>query len=112
VVADISCDVDDGPIATTLRASTIDEPFYDYNPETGKEAPAFSSEKNITVMAVDNLPGELPRDASMSFGEAMLEKVIPSLAGNDEDGIIERATITRNGKLTPRFSYLEDWVNG
>ncbi len=111
VVADISCDVDNGPIASTLRASTIDDPFYDYNPETGKEEPAFSSDKNITVMAVDNLPGELPRDASMSFGEAMLEKVIPSLAGEDKDGIIERATIVKNGKLTERFSYLEDWVN-
>lgn len=111
VVADISCDVDNAPVGTTLRASTIDDPFYDFNPETGKEEPAFSSDKNITVMAVDNLPGELPRDASMSFGEAMLEKVIPSLAGEDKDGIIERATIVKNGKLTERFSYLEDWVN-
>jgi saccharopine dehydrogenase (NAD+, L-lysine-forming) len=111
VVADISCDVDNAPVGTTLRASTIDDPFYDFNPETGKEEPAFSSDKNITVMAVDNLPGELPRDASMAFGEAMLEKVIPSLVGEDKDGIIERATIVKDGKLTERFSYLEEWVN-
>ena len=111
VIADISCDVDNGPIASTLRASTIDSPFYDYNPITEKEEPAFSNENNITVMAVDNLPGELPRDASFSFGEAMFEKVIPSLLSNDKEGIIERATIVKNGKLTKQFSYLEEWLN-
>ncbi len=111
VVADISCDVDNGPVGTTLRASTIADPFYDFNPATGKEEQAFSNDKNITVMAVDNLPGELPRDSSEAFSSVLVEKVFPYLLGDDTEGVIERATITRNGKLTDKFSYLSDWVN-
>ncbi|MFP4046259.1 MAG: NAD(P)-dependent oxidoreductase [Bacteroidales bacterium] len=111
VIADVSCDVD-GPIASTLRASTIAAPFYDYNPVTEQEEPPFSDEKNITVMAVDNLPGELPRDASHEFGETLLDEVFPYLLGNDDKGIIERGTITKNGKLTERYKYLEDYAKG
>ncbi len=111
VVADISCDVDDGPVGTTLRASTIADPFYDFNPETGKEEPAFSNDRNITVMAVDNLPGELPRDSSEAFSSVLVEKVFPYLLGTDSDGVIHRATIVKDGKLTERYKYLEDWVN-
>ncbi len=109
VVADISCDLD-GPVGTTLRASTIDEPFYDFDPQTGTEKPAFSSDKHITVMAVDNLPGELPRDASEAFSEVLVEKIFPYLLGQDSEGVIERATILKNGQLTERFKYLEEWV--
>lgn len=111
VIADVSCDIG-GPIASTVRASNIEEPFYDYNPETGKEETAFSGNKNITVMAVDNLPGELPRNASRDFGRDLIKHVFPALFGNDDDGIIERATITKDGKLTPKFSYLQDYVDG
>jgi len=111
VVADISCDVDNGPVGSTVRASTIAEPFYDFDPVTGEEKPAFSSDKHITVMAVDNLPGELPRDASEAFSELLVERVLPYLIEEDTEGVIERATILANGKLTDRFSYLEDWVN-
>lgn len=111
VIADISCDVDNGPIATTIRASSIAEPFYDYNPKTHKEEPPFSSPENITVMAVDNLPGELPRDASEAFSEALVEKVIPAFFNGDKDGILQRATILKNGKLTEKFAYLNEWVN-
>ncbi len=110
VIADVSCDID-GPIPSTLKASTIAEPFYGYDPETGKEADAFDP-GNITIMAVDNLPGELPRNASEDFGKALLDNVFPSLFGEDMDGIIERATIARNGKLTPLFSYLQDYLEG
>ncbi len=111
VVADISCDVDNGPVGSTLRASTIAEPFYDFNPATGKEEKAFSSEKNITVMAVDNLPGELPRDASEDFANGLLNNVFPSLFGEDTDEIIKRATILDKGNLTEKYSYLKDWVS-
>lgn len=111
VVADISCDVDNGPVGTTIRASSIEVPFYDFNPQTGKEEPAFSNEQNITVMAVDNLPGELPRDSSEDFSTALVEKVIPYLLGEDTLGIINRATIVKKGKLTEKFKYLENWVN-
>ena len=111
VIADVSCDID-GPIASTKRASTIAEPFYDYNPEKGIEEPAFTSPANITVMAVDNLPGELPRDASRDFGNDLIERALPALLIDDNDGIIERATIAKNGKLTPKYTYLQDYVDG
>lgn len=110
VIADVSCDIGK-PIPSTMRASTIAEPFYGYNPETGDEGDPFD-EGNVTVMAVDNLPGELPRDASEDFGEMLLAKVFPALLGNDPDGIIDRATIAADGKLTPHFSYLKDYVEG
>jgi hypothetical protein len=111
VISDITCDIE-GSIPSTKRAATIDEPFYDYNPETEELEPAFSSKTNVTVQAVDNLPCELPKDASLDFGQNLIEKVFPSLFGEDIDGIIERASITKNGKLTPRFEYLQDFVDG
>ncbi|WP_027138669.1 NAD(P)-dependent oxidoreductase [Gaetbulibacter saemankumensis] len=110
VVADISCDID-GPVATTLRASTIAEPIYGYNPETESEVD-YKTEGAIAVMAVDNLPCELPQDASEGFGEMFLKYVIPAFFNNDKDGILERAKITENGKLTGRFAYLQDYVDG
>lgn len=109
VIADITCDID-GSIPTTRRASTIDEPFYDFDPESGEIREPFSSEKHISVMAVDNLPCELPKDASHDFGKNLIEKVLPHLAGSDSEHIIERASITKNGKLTDRFEYLKDYV--
>lgn len=109
VIADITCDID-GSIPTTRRASTIDDPFYDFDPESGDIREPFSSKKHITVMAVDNLPCELPRDASHDFGKNLTEKVLPHLIGNDPDQIIERASITKNGKLTDRFEYLKDYA--
>ncbi len=63
-------------------------------------------------MAVDNLPCELPRDASEGFGEAFLKNVIPAFFNNDKDGVLERARMTKNGKLTKRYSYLKDYVAG
>ena len=110
VIADVSCDIKD-PIPSTIRASTIAEPFYGYDPLTEKETPAFDL-RSITVVAVDNLPGELPRDASIDFGAMLSDKVIPALLGGDPDGIIERATITDRGVLTPAFSYLENYLKG
>ena len=110
VVADVSCDVN-GPIACTLRSSTIAEPLYGYFPNEDKEVEVFHPAA-IVVMAVDNLPCELPKDASEGFGEMVLEHVIPAFFNNDKDGILQRAKITENGKLTPRFSYLQDYVDG
>ena len=110
LVADISCDID-GPVASTLRASTIANPIYGYNPTTESEV-NFKDEDAIVVMAVDNLPCELPKDASEGFGELFLENVIPAFFNNDKNGVLERAKITDNGKLTPRFSYLQDYVEG
>ncbi|ARV16646.1 NAD(P)-dependent oxidoreductase [Polaribacter sp. SA4-12] len=109
-VADISCDVD-GPVASTLKASTIADPIYGYNPETESEVD-FKDENAIVVMAVDNLPCELPKDASEGFGEMFLQNVIPAFFNNDKDGVLQRAKMTENGKLTERFSYLQDYVDG
>ncbi len=110
VIADVSCDIKD-PIPSTIRASTIAEPFYGYNPETETECDAWDN-KGITVMAVDNLPGELPRATSDDFAKKLIDRVFPSLFGDDEHGIIKRATITKNGKLTEKFSYLQDFAEG
>ena len=110
VVADISCDVD-GPIACTIKASTIADPFFGYLPSTGEEVP-YTHPGAIVVMSVDNLPCELPKDASEGFGEMFSEHVIPAFFNNDRDGILERAKITENGKLTERFAYLKDYVEG
>ena len=109
-IADVSCDID-GPVAATIRPSTIADPIYGYNPITEKEV-NFKAENTIVVMAVDNLPCELPKDASEGFGELFLEHVIPAFFNKDKDGILARAKMTENGKLTPRFSYLQDYLDG
>ena len=110
VVADISCDID-GPVASTIRPSTIADPIYGYDPHSETETD-FMSENAIAVMAVDNLPCELPRDASVGFSEAFSKYVIPSFFNNDKDGVLERARMTQNGKLTERYAYLQDYVDG
>ncbi|MBK7947031.1 MAG: alanine dehydrogenase [Flavobacteriales bacterium] len=108
VIADISCDVG-GPIDSTLRATTIEAPFMGYDRTSALEI-APGSPGSITVMAVDNLPCELPRDASEAFGLDLIERVLPHLIGQDDEGMIERATIVRNGRLTERYSYLSEYA--
>ncbi len=110
VVADVSCDID-GPVASTIRPSTIAKPIYGYNPKTEKETD-YKNTSAIAVMAVDNLPCELPRDASEGFGEAFLKNVIPAFFNGDKDGVLQRARMTQHGKLTERYSYLQDFVDG
>jgi len=110
IIADISCDID-GPIASTIRASTIAEPFYGYDPLLHAESEAFAND-SITVMAVDNLPGELPRDASSSFGDALVEYVIPELLSQAKSEMLARASITENGQLGRDYAYLQDFLKG
>ena len=83
-----------------------------FNPETGELEQPFSKPENLSVMAVDNLPCELPRNASRDFGRQFIDNVLPHLLNDDPEQIIERATITKNGKLTERYSYLADYVAG
>lgn len=109
-VADISCDVD-GPVATTIRPSTIADPIYGYDPLTEKETD-YKNSNAVVVMAVDNLPCELPKDASEGFGDMFLAHVIPAFYNNDKDGILARSKMTENGALTPRYSYLQNYVDG
>lgn len=108
VVADISCDIA-GPIACTVRPSTIAEPFYGYHPYEEKETDVFHPSA-IVVMAVDNLPCELPKDATEGFGEMFLEHIIPAFFNGDKDGVLKRSQITDSGRLTERFSYLKDYI--
>ena len=110
VVADISCDID-GPVASTIRPSVIAEPIYGYHPISEQEVD-FRDKCAIAVMAVDNLPCELPKDASEGFGDSFAQYVIPSFFNNDKDGVLQRAKMTENGKLTERFNYLQDFVDG
>ena len=109
-VADVSCDID-GPVASTIRPSTIADPVYGYDAQTEMEVD-YKDENAIVVMAVDNLPCELPKDASEGFGEMFLEHVIPAFFNEDKDGVLARAKMTESGKLTERYAYLQDYVDG
>jgi saccharopine dehydrogenase (NAD+, L-lysine forming) len=109
VIADISCDVN-GPIPSTLRPTTISDPFYGYNPFLEVEEPAFTRPSNITVMSIDNLPGELPRDASHDFGKQLMQNALHDILSGNMSQMIEHATILRDGKLTPAFTYLDDYL--
>ena len=110
LVADISCDIN-GPVASTLRASTIADPIYGYDPKTASEV-NYKENNAITVMAVDNLPCELPKDSSEGFGDLFLDHLIPAFFNNDKGGILERAKMTSQKKLTPRYAYLQDYIDG
>ncbi|WP_339705464.1 NAD(P)-dependent oxidoreductase [Algoriphagus aquimarinus] len=108
VIADVSCDVG-GPIPTTITSSTIADPVYDVDRQTGEKIPAFGKQTSISVMAIDNLPCELPRESSKEFGIQLTKWVIPALL-EENSGILERATIARDGDLTIEFIYLTDFV--
>ena len=77
-----------------------------------KYRPDIEGLRAVAVMAVDNLPCELPKDASEGFGSAFVKHVIPAFFNGDRDGVLERARMTQNGKLTERYTYLQDYVNG
>ena len=106
VIADISCDID-GPIGSTIRPSTIAEPVYGYNPSTQLEDD-YKKDGVLAIMAVDNLPCALPRDASIHFGKVFIQKVLPDLL--QMGSVITQGSITSNGKLTKRFNYLSDYI--
>ncbi len=108
VIADVTCDLN-GSIPSTTRSSTIDDPYYGYDPITETIDGAFAK-NTITVMAVDNLPCELPRESSDDFGKNLIERVLPALFIKDEKDLIQRATIAENGQLTDRYGFLFDYV--
>jgi saccharopine dehydrogenase (NAD+, L-lysine forming) len=109
IIADISCDIP-GPLPSSVRVTTISDPYYDFNPHLGTEEPAFSRSSNITVMSIDNLPGELPRDASQDFGRMLISNVLHDLLMGVESPMITRATILKDGRLTSRYSYLNEYL--
>lgn len=110
LISDVSCDID-GPIASTLRPSTIAQPFYGYDKEREEEVP-FGKEGSIAVSAVDNLPCELPRDASEDFGNELIKNIMPHFFNGDKEQVLARASETnKRGELSPHFAYLEDYVS-
>jgi len=109
LIADITCDIE-GSIPSTLRATTIEEPVYDLDLSRWQEQTAFQEQDALSVMSVDNLPCELSRDASESFGEQLMTNALPALFGKVDDPIIEQASITKQGQLTSNFKYLEDYI--
>jgi hypothetical protein len=99
-----------GSVPSSIRTTTFEDPFYDYNRFQGKEEVAFSNPANITVMTIDNLPCGLPVEASIDFGHHLMKSVLPLLISNDNECVIERATIAEKGKITARYGYLADWI--
>ncbi len=109
MIGDVTCDIK-GSIKSTVRPATHDDPYYDYNPVTEHDEPAFSSEKNITVMAVDTCPNALAMDTSAYFGDMLIKHVFEPLLKGEHSEIIRRSMILKEGKLTPRFDYLSDFA--
>lgn len=113
VIADVTCDIaPDSSIPSTLRATTIDDPVFGYDPVQERET-APHREGVIDMMTVDNLPGELPRDASTAFGEQFLKYIWPEIEAHGfERGVLLRGTVAAGGELGENFRYLEDYVRG
>jgi len=110
VIADITCDIaPDASIPSTVKASTIAKPVYGFDVHKGKETDAFTNDA-IDVMAIDNLPNELPRDASESFGAMFLKEVLPELIKPEKSTMLHKASITQNGDLNEPFEYLSDYL--
>jgi len=110
IIADITCDIN-GSVPSTKKATSIVDPIYDYDPATDTTQPPLSNTSFITVMAIDNLPCELPRSSSEEFGRDLIDRILKPLLVNDAEGIISRAIIAENGKLTTHFEYLRDYVS-
>ena len=109
VIADISCDLN-GPIPTTIRSTTHRHPWYDIEKKTLREVLPFSAPDNLSVMAVDNLPTAMPIDASRSFARDLYHHVFPALfSHHDPDRLLKKASILKNGQLTPPFRFLKDY---
>ena len=118
VIADITCDIN-GSVEATVKATRIDNPVYVYQPRNGQVIDGWEGEGPV-VLAVDKLPTELPREASENFGRALMPAV-PLLAKADFSRSYEkldipesfrRAVIAHQGKLTPDFQYLREFLAG
>jgi len=107
VIGDITCDIN-GSVPTTIRSTSIGKPYYSIDIDSMKEINLGT--KGIAVMAVDNLPSELPQDASEEFGSSVISEILPYLIDKD-DGRINRATTASNGKFCGNFTYLNGFIN-
>jgi len=106
IIGDITCDIN-GAVPTTIRSTTIAKPYYSIDINLMKEIDLGS--KGIAVMAVDNLPSELPNESSEEFGASVISDVLPYLISKD-DGRISRATTASHGKFSSNYSYLWDFI--
>ncbi len=106
-IADITDDAE-GSVPCNLGDGTIAEPVYGVDKISLKKTKPYQ-QGSVDVMAVGNLPNELPRDASRYFGEQLIKFVLNDFI-NGGSKMIERATILKNGKLTAHFNYLEDYA--
>lgn len=112
-IADVTCDIaPNSSIPSTLYASTINEPVFGYDPFQNKAVSPYSGEQIIDVMSIDNLPSELPKDASAAFGDLFIKFVLDELVQSRPSGMLQRATITERGRLTEKFAYLSDYAAG
>jgi saccharopine dehydrogenase (NAD+, L-lysine-forming) len=109
VIADITCDVE-GSVPITMKATDIYNPTFGWSRSEQKMVEPYG-EDTIDVMAVTNLPTEMPKNASEEFGSSLLSDILPLLINGDRDDILKRARITEGGKLTEYFSYLQDFVS-
>ena len=107
IVGDITCDIN-GSVPTTIRSSTIEKPNYWIDRNNLKEIE--ENNDGIAVMAVDNLPSELPRDSSAEFSEGIIKEVLPFLL-NEDDGRILNGTITTDGSFLEKYNYLNNYIN-
>jgi saccharopine dehydrogenase (NAD+, L-lysine-forming) len=106
-IADITDDAG-GSVPVNLGDQTMEEPVYGVDKKTFKKTAPYLP-GSIDIMAVGNLPNELPRDASRYFGEQLIKFILPDLLNNHNE-IINRATILRSGKLTEQYNYLSDYA--
>lgn len=111
VIADVTCDI--APISSipsTIKASTIADPIFGFDAMTESEVAPFQ-EHSVDMMTIDNLPNEMPRDASKSFGQQFINHILEELLQGYDSPIIKRGTITAHGDLTENFEYLRDYLN-
>jgi saccharopine dehydrogenase (NAD+, L-lysine-forming) len=108
-IADVSDDRE-GSVPINLYSQTIEDPIYGIDKNTFEKTPPYLK-NSIDIMAVGNLPNELPRDASRYFGEQLIKFVLEDLAEGGSE-IIDRATIILNGKLSAQFEYLREYAEG
>jgi saccharopine dehydrogenase (NAD+, L-lysine-forming) len=111
LISDITCDIN-GSIPATVKSTNIYDPAYDFNPFTQDIEAPFSDPRNITVMAIDNLPCEVPRNASEDFGNQLIKNVLPDLLHQPYGDLIQRCALTVDGKLRVRFEYLRGYLEG
>lgn len=109
VISDITDD-ENGSVPINLGDQSITDPVYGVSRETYEKTEPYLP-GSVDVVAVGNLPNELPRDASRYFGEQLIKFVLPDLLAGGSD-IIERATIVKKGKLTPGYQYLSTYATG